>query len=66
MNDKYIEISKQLREERKSYEKYREAAVSLSTGVIDSQLRAAMTEHIKALDAAIVSVDQALKITKSN
>jgi hypothetical protein len=38
----------------------------LSTGVIDSQLRAVTMERIKALDAVITSVDQALKITHSN
>ena len=37
----------------------------LSTGVIDSQLRAVTMERIKALDAVITSVDQALKITHS-
>jgi hypothetical protein len=66
MNDKYIDLSKQLLEERKTYAKYREEAVRLSTGVIDSQLRAVTMERIKALDAVITSVDQALKITHSN
>jgi hypothetical protein len=66
MNDKYIDLSKQLLEERKTYAKYREEAVRLSTGVIDSQLRAVTMERIKALDAVITSVDQALEITHSN
>jgi uncharacterized membrane protein YdbT with pleckstrin-like domain len=66
MNDKYIDLSKQLLEERETYAKYREEAVRLSTGVIDSQLRAVTMERIKALDAVITSVDQALKITHCN
>jgi hypothetical protein len=65
MNDKYIDLSKYLLEERKTYVKYREEAVRLSTSVIDSQLRAVTMERIKALDAAIASVDQALEITSS-
>jgi hypothetical protein len=64
MNDKYVDLSKQLLEERKTYVKYREEAVRLSTSDIDSQLKAATMERIKALDAAIASVDQALKITQ--
>jgi hypothetical protein len=51
--------------ERKTYVKYREEAVRLSTSVIDSQLRAVTMERIKALDAAIASVGQALEITSS-
>jgi hypothetical protein len=47
MNDKYIDLSKQLLEERETYAKYREEAVRLSTGVIDSQLRAVTMERIK-------------------
>jgi hypothetical protein len=39
--------------------------VRLSTSVIDSQLRAVTMERIKALDAAIASIDQALEITSS-
>ena len=65
MKDKYIDLSKHLFEERKTYVKYREEAVRLSTGVIDSQLRAVTIERIKALDAAIASIDQALEITSS-
>ena len=65
MNDKYIGLSKHLLDERKTYVKYREEAVRLSTSVIDSQLRAVTMERIKALDAAIASVDQALEITSS-
>jgi hypothetical protein len=65
MNDKYIDLSKQLLEERKAHAKYREEAVRLSTDVIDSQLRAVTMERIKALDAVITPVDQALKITRS-
>ena len=61
-----IDLSKQLLEERKTYAKYRKEAVRLSAGVIDSQLRAVTMERIKALDAVITSVDQALKITHSN
>jgi hypothetical protein len=63
MSDNYIDLSKQLREEHEAYVKYRAGAVRLSSGAIDSELRAVMTEHIKALDAAIASIDQALKIT---
>ena len=65
MNDKYIDLSKHLLEERKTYVKYREEAVRLSTSVIDSQLKAVTMERIKALDAAIACVDQALEITSS-
>ena len=65
MNDKYIDLSKHLLDERKTYVKYRDEAVRLSTSVIDSQLRAVTMERIKALDAAIASVDQALEITSS-
>ncbi len=63
MNDNYIDLSRQLLEERRSYIKYRAEAVRLSEGVIDSELSAVTMERIKALDAAIASVDQALKIT---
>jgi hypothetical protein len=63
MNDKYIDLSKELLEERMNYVKYREEAVRLSGSDIDSQLRAVTMERIKALDAAIASVDEALKIT---
>ena len=48
MNETYIDLSKQLLNERDAYVKYRAEAVRLSSGPIDSQLRAAMTEHIKA------------------
>ena len=65
MNDKYIDLSKHLLDESKTYVKYREEAVRLSTSVIDSQLRAVTMERIKALDTAIASVDQALEITSS-
>ncbi len=64
MNDNYIDLSKQLLEERMNYVTYREKALRLCEGVIDSQLRALTNERIKALDAAIASVDQALKITQ--
>ena len=64
MNGKYIDLSKQLLEERETYAKYREEAVRLSAGIIDSELRAVTVERIKALDAVIASVDQALKITR--
>jgi hypothetical protein len=64
MNGKYIDLSKQLLEERETYVKYREEAVRLSAGIIDSELRAVTVERIKALDAVIASVDQALKITR--
>ena len=53
MNDKYIDLSKELLEERMNYVKYREEAVRLSGSDIDSQLRAVTMERIKALDAAI-------------
>ena len=65
MKDKYIDLSKHLLEERKTYVRHREEAVRLSTSVIDSQLRAVTMERIKALDAAIASIDQALEITSS-
>jgi hypothetical protein len=63
MNDKYIDLSKQLLEERMNYVKYREEAVRLTGSDIDSQLKAVTMERIKALDAAIASVEEALKIT---
>ena len=65
MSENYIDLSKQLLKERETYVKYREEAVRLSTCVIDSQLRAVTMERIKALDAAIACVDQALEITSS-
>jgi len=49
MNDNYIDLSRQLLEERRSYIKYRAEAVRLSEGVIDSELRAVTMERIKAL-----------------
>ena len=55
MNGKYIDLSKQLLEERETYVKYREEAVRLSAGIIDSELRAVTVERIKALDAVIAS-----------
>jgi hypothetical protein len=63
MSENYIDLSKQLLKERETYIKYREEAVRLSAGMIDSELRAATTQRIRALDAAIASIDQALKIT---
>ena len=63
MSDNYIDLSKRLLKERETYVKYREEAVRLSAGMIDSELRVATTQRIKALDQAIASVDQALKIT---
>jgi hypothetical protein len=63
MSENYIDLSKQLLKERETYVKYREEAVRLSGSDIDSQLRAVTMERIKALDAAIASVDEALKIT---
>ena len=54
---------KAVAKERETYVKYREEAVRLSAGMIDSELRVATTQRIKALDQAIASVDQALKIT---
>jgi hypothetical protein len=62
MSDNYIDLSKRLLKERETYVKYRKEAVRLSAGMIDSELRAATTQRIRALDAAIASVDQALKI----
>jgi hypothetical protein len=64
MNDKCIELSKGLLKEREAYVKCREEAVRLSISDIDSPLKAVTMERIKALDAAIASVDQALKITQ--
>jgi hypothetical protein len=63
MSDNYIDLSKQLLKERETYVKYREEAMRLSAGMIDSELRAATTQRIRVLDAAIASIDQALKIT---
>jgi hypothetical protein len=63
MSDNYIDLSKRLLKERETYVKYREEAVRLSAGMIDSELRAATTQRIRALDQAIASVDQALKIS---
>jgi hypothetical protein len=64
MNDKYIELSKGLLKEREACVEYREEAARLSISDIDSQLKAVTMERIKALDAVIASVDQALKITE--
>ncbi len=47
MNGKYIDLSKQLLEERETYVKYREEAVRLSAGIIDSELRAVTVERIQ-------------------
>ena len=65
MQDKYIDISKELLDQRKNYVKYREEAARLSK-FPGSQMGAAMAEYCKTLDAAIASVDQALKIANSN
>jgi hypothetical protein len=62
MPDK-IAISKEaLQEQRKQYERYREYAVLVSKSPLNSDLREAMVEHTANLDAAIASLDKALKI----
>jgi hypothetical protein len=58
-----IDISKQLRDQRKEYVRFRERAALISKQSPNSDLGAAMAELSKALDAAIASIDVALKIT---
>ena len=62
MNDKYIDLSKELLEEHMNCVKYREEAVACRRRHRWPAEGLTM-ERIKALDAAIASVDEALKIT---
>jgi hypothetical protein len=57
-----IDISKELQEQRKQYEKYREATLRLLKAVPDSDLKLAMEEYLVKLNDAIASVDEALKM----
>lgn len=56
-----IDISEQLQEQRKECARLRERAADISKGVPDSDLGVAMAELRKNLDAAIHSIDVALK-----
>jgi hypothetical protein len=51
-----------LQEQRKQYEKYREYAVLASKSPLNGEFRDAMVEYTANLDAAIASLDKALKI----
>jgi hypothetical protein len=58
-----IAISKEaLQEQRKQYERYREYAALVLKSPLERDLRDAMVEYTANLDAAIASVDKALKI----
>jgi hypothetical protein len=60
-----INISEQLRDQRKEYVRFRERAALISRQSPNSDLGAAMAEHYKVLDAAIASIDVALELTPS-
>ncbi len=58
-----IAVSKEeLQEQRKQYERYREYAALALKSPLDRDLRDAMVEYTANLNAAIASVDKALKI----
>lgn len=58
-----INISKELRKQREQFEKFRERAALLSEIAPNSDLKVAMLEYSSKLDAAIASIDEALKNT---
>jgi hypothetical protein len=59
-----IDISEQPRDQRKDYLKYRKDAAPISKLYPNSDIGAAIVEYCEALDAAIASVDMALKIAR--
>jgi hypothetical protein len=62
MSDKTTISIETLQEQRKQYEKYREYAVLASKSPQNGEFRDAMVEYTANLDAAIASLDKALKI----
>jgi hypothetical protein len=62
MSDK-IDISGQLRDQRKEYVRLRERAARISDQVPGSDIGAAMAEQCRILDSAIASIDAALNMT---
>jgi hypothetical protein len=62
MPDKIAISKEELQEQRKQYERYREYAVLVSKSPLNSDLRDAMVEYTANLDAAIASLDKALRI----
>jgi hypothetical protein len=58
----YIDISKELQEQREQYEKYREATARILKVAPDSDLKVAMEEYLVKINGAIASIDVALKM----
>lgn len=57
-----VDISRELQEQRKQYERFRERAALLSKSTRNSDLKFAMVEYSEKLEAAIASIDEALRI----
>ena len=56
-----IDISKALREQRRQLDQARRETVVYSRSAPESDLKAAATEQLRKVDAAIASLDEALK-----
>jgi hypothetical protein len=62
----YVDISKQLRDQLQEYVRLRDRAANIAKLAPNSDLGGAMTEQCKALDAAIASIDVALRLCRGS